>query len=659
MKNRRGEIATLLTLGLVLVGGVAAIATSIFTNNQKNIASNPKASCTSSYQPCTTVKSTYTKGGYYAGGGEYYEKSNCVSPIVIGVGNYCKGLNPSPAPAAPAAASPAPAQSVSPGCSAANSSAACSAISVNWVFNSAKKECCPPQASAPVVSPSTAPVTSSNDVLTADRLCCKVYGCGQYGAPADKKMVKVVGYTGTYKGTAGYTSCGTTGYTNVQQCSSITGAPTSNGATGYVACEGVAPAAPNSSVDPDVDSGAGGLTGPGGVEYCCIVYKQGLYASQYGCDASQYVAKVVGFTGNKDGTDGYTSCATTGYEKYSTIQKVGNCSGMAETQSLASAGSGSICVGNPDKPPVSSGTELDAPTTCKPALNSPDCTEMAKQYGISMIFRTASKMCCPVGVNPPAAEDQTGECSSPISCPANTTGGPYYSKMVKKSYDPVAYPNYYKTKDQCKNNQNSYMNEREIIEEVCKPKTQTPETPQSGVASGTSCFTSTSKIGSYNFIDKPDDVVKGTARCGGVVIYNSSTLGTILRECPTSGNECRYSCYNAQNAQINCTGVSDVHGGGIRKVTVVNNTGSEIEITGKITKNNTNSISIGQVAIGSAAGTNFYTKDFSNVDSLDCAFLSTIHFTVMYRKKGDTVWSTPFSTQERCAGTVNLLVSIK
>ncbi|MFZ6034636.1 MAG: hypothetical protein ACOYUB_00595 [Patescibacteria group bacterium] len=230
--------------------------------------------------------------------------------------------------------------------------------------------------------------------------------------------------------------------------------------------------------------------------------------------------------------------------------------------------------------------------------------------------------------------------------------------MVKKSYDPVAYPNYYKTKDQCKNNQNSYMNEREIIEEVCKPKTQTPETPQSGVASGTSCFTSTSKIGSYNFTDRPDDVVKGTARCGGVVIYNSS-LGTILRECPTSGNECRYSCYNAQNVQVNCTGVSDVHGGGIRKVTVVNNTGNEIEITGKITKNNTSSISIGQVAIGSAAGANFYTKDFSNVDSLDCAFLSTIHFTVMYRKKGDTVWSTPFSTQERCAGTVNLLVSIK
>ena len=43
MKNRRGEIATLLTLGLVLVGGLVTLATSFIINRQNNLASNPRA----------------------------------------------------------------------------------------------------------------------------------------------------------------------------------------------------------------------------------------------------------------------------------------------------------------------------------------------------------------------------------------------------------------------------------------------------------------------------------------------------------------------------------------------------------------------------------------------------------------------------------------
>ncbi|MDP1615299.1 MAG: hypothetical protein Q8L68_05830, partial [Methylococcales bacterium] len=43
MGNKKGEIATLLTLGLVLVGAAITIATSYITNLQKNIASNPQA----------------------------------------------------------------------------------------------------------------------------------------------------------------------------------------------------------------------------------------------------------------------------------------------------------------------------------------------------------------------------------------------------------------------------------------------------------------------------------------------------------------------------------------------------------------------------------------------------------------------------------------
>src|SRR3989339_1189938 len=45
MKNHKGEIATLLTLGLVLVGTLITLGTSLLVNNKKNLASNPRAAC--------------------------------------------------------------------------------------------------------------------------------------------------------------------------------------------------------------------------------------------------------------------------------------------------------------------------------------------------------------------------------------------------------------------------------------------------------------------------------------------------------------------------------------------------------------------------------------------------------------------------------------
>ncbi|PJA55523.1 hypothetical protein CO165_03090, partial [Candidatus Roizmanbacteria bacterium CG_4_9_14_3_um_filter_33_18] len=44
--SKKGEIATLLTLGLVLIGAVITLGSSFFTNKQKSISSNPKASYT-------------------------------------------------------------------------------------------------------------------------------------------------------------------------------------------------------------------------------------------------------------------------------------------------------------------------------------------------------------------------------------------------------------------------------------------------------------------------------------------------------------------------------------------------------------------------------------------------------------------------------------
>lgn len=95
MENKRGEVATLLTLGLVIVGTLVALGTSLFVSNKKtNLASNSRAACSSSYHSCTTVKSEYTNGGYYASSGKYYKATNCANEITEGVGNYCKALNP-------------------------------------------------------------------------------------------------------------------------------------------------------------------------------------------------------------------------------------------------------------------------------------------------------------------------------------------------------------------------------------------------------------------------------------------------------------------------------------------------------------------------------------------------------------------------------------
>lgn len=55
-KSRKGEIATLLTLGLVLVGTLITLGTSFFVDKTKNIASNPKAQmpCEINQSNCVT-----------------------------------------------------------------------------------------------------------------------------------------------------------------------------------------------------------------------------------------------------------------------------------------------------------------------------------------------------------------------------------------------------------------------------------------------------------------------------------------------------------------------------------------------------------------------------------------------------------------------------
>ncbi|MCR4328932.1 MAG: hypothetical protein NUV65_00100, partial [Candidatus Roizmanbacteria bacterium] len=83
------------------VGTLITLGTSLFVSNKNtSLSLNSRAACFSTYKSCTTVKSTYTAGGYYSGGGKFYESINCIGEITIGVGNYCKNLNQSNPPPA-------------------------------------------------------------------------------------------------------------------------------------------------------------------------------------------------------------------------------------------------------------------------------------------------------------------------------------------------------------------------------------------------------------------------------------------------------------------------------------------------------------------------------------------------------------------------------
>lgn len=58
MKNHKGAVATLLTLGLVVVGTLITLGTSLFVNSKKNIASNPRAeviNCVNNLSGCNLL----------------------------------------------------------------------------------------------------------------------------------------------------------------------------------------------------------------------------------------------------------------------------------------------------------------------------------------------------------------------------------------------------------------------------------------------------------------------------------------------------------------------------------------------------------------------------------------------------------------------------
>ncbi len=95
MKYKKGEVATLLTLGLVLVGGLVTLGLSLLSNNQKNIAMNPKAVCVGAVSACTPAAGFPTGNGkpFYVYGGKYYTGKDC-SGLIPAIGTYCKSTTP-------------------------------------------------------------------------------------------------------------------------------------------------------------------------------------------------------------------------------------------------------------------------------------------------------------------------------------------------------------------------------------------------------------------------------------------------------------------------------------------------------------------------------------------------------------------------------------
>lgn len=101
MRNRKGEIATLLTLSLVIVGAVMTVASSYFTNKQKSLTSNPKASTVN----CVFLNSTECNLAKKSGDCPQWNFGSC---IVCKNGKYrCPGtLDDSVSPSSQASTSP-------------------------------------------------------------------------------------------------------------------------------------------------------------------------------------------------------------------------------------------------------------------------------------------------------------------------------------------------------------------------------------------------------------------------------------------------------------------------------------------------------------------------------------------------------------------------
>lgn len=188
MKNHKGMVATLLTLGLVIVGTLVTLGTSLFVSNRNsNLASNSRAASMN----CMTPRRCNDKVFYQTGGTYYSSNKNgreCVGKI-DNINVYCKtglGADSGSAPATLVAGSTAPASSgaANPAlanCKGAPNAQACRNINGSYIYNQSKKLCCPSNnppiqdvSTAPAITaaPATAPVADNSDGVPRPNMDC-------------------------------------------------------------------------------------------------------------------------------------------------------------------------------------------------------------------------------------------------------------------------------------------------------------------------------------------------------------------------------------------------------------------------------------------------------------------------------------------------------
>ncbi len=88
LKKRRGEIATLLTLGLVILGGVLAIGSSVFLSQQKTTSTKAAGGCGSGNTYNCNPNEGYGDGGHSCLSKPNLEFACCVADQLQGDGTY-------------------------------------------------------------------------------------------------------------------------------------------------------------------------------------------------------------------------------------------------------------------------------------------------------------------------------------------------------------------------------------------------------------------------------------------------------------------------------------------------------------------------------------------------------------------------------------------
>lgn len=100
MKNRKGEVVTLVTIGALVVVGVTAVISSLGLNKKTSTNTRANSPVICEKYLCSEINSTYTKGYWYMKENSPLEYSNstCTAALSKKSTDYCKGLNVSSTP---------------------------------------------------------------------------------------------------------------------------------------------------------------------------------------------------------------------------------------------------------------------------------------------------------------------------------------------------------------------------------------------------------------------------------------------------------------------------------------------------------------------------------------------------------------------------------